>query len=71
MHNKLDGIPEEFNGLREYLYEIDPQFNDERRTRTAGMEDEYPFAGKDHLDLLYRKSKEGKRTLDTPFSESQ
>ena len=32
VHEKLDQVLEQFNGLRNYLYEIDPQFDDERET---------------------------------------
>lgn len=28
VHKKLDSLSDDFNGLREYLYEIDPQFDE-------------------------------------------
>jgi hypothetical protein len=73
VHAKLDNVLEHFNGLREYLYEIDPQFNDERESRSrfethmadpskGGM-----FSGMDDMELLREKEKAGKRTLNTPF----
>jgi hypothetical protein len=51
------------------LYEIDPQFDDERRTREAFLTSEHVLAGADDSDLLRRKREEGRRTLSTPFYE--
>lgn len=70
VHRKLDRVLEAFNGLRDYLYEIDPQFDDERRTREAFLNSEHVFAGADDSALLKRKREEGKRTLTTPFHEA-
>ena len=67
VHDKLDFVLESFNGLREYLYEIDPQFDDERLARSAFLNDEHTFAGMDDIQLLRKKQTEGKRTLNTPF----
>ena len=30
VHRKVDLVPDNFGGLRDYLYENDPQFDDER-----------------------------------------
>ena len=30
VHKKLDNVLDAFDGLRDYLYEIDPQFDEER-----------------------------------------
>lgn len=71
VHKKLDHLSENFDGLREYLYEIDPQFDDERESRKEfleSMESDLPsFAGMNDMELINKKEKEGKRTLDTPF----
>lgn len=66
VHGRLDVILENFNGLREYLYEIDPQFQDERDTRAAVRRGDF-LSGKDDMDLLREKRESGKRTLLTPF----
>ena len=68
VHKKLDAVLESFDGLREYLYEIDPQFSDERQLLIeAFAEDGSPFAGKAHMDLMAEKNSEGFRTLRTNF----
>lgn len=77
VHVKLDAVLDQLNGLREYLYEIDPQFNDERESNErfgAHMADPNSsdiLAGMDDMELLKHKKAEGKRTLNTPFSSSQ
>ena len=73
VHVKLDIVLDQFNGLREYLYEIDPQFDDERQSRDRfeehisdpGSND--LFAGMNDMELIREKEKTGKRTLNTPF----
>ncbi len=67
VHDKLDRVLDTFNGLREYLYEIDPQFNDERESREAFEKNESIFSGMEDMELLRKKKNEGKRTLNTPF----
>ena len=72
VHEKLDAIQGTFNGLREYLYEVDPQFDDERLSREnfekhMNGENEDMFAGYNDCELERTKKLEGKRTLDTPF----
>ena len=67
VHRKLDSVLEQFNGLREYLYEIDPQFDDERASDEEVSEGT-PFSAINDMELLERKRAEGKRTLFTPFS---
>jgi hypothetical protein len=67
VHQKLDLVLECFDGLRDYLYEIDPQFDDERRSNRAVFNEESLLAGMDDFELLKRKKEEGKRTLNTPF----
>lgn len=69
VHKKLDLLLSEFNGLRQYLYEIDPQFDDERQTRDAFENSDSMFAGYDDMDLVRTKRAEGRRTLNSPFSE--
>jgi len=74
VHAKLDAALDQFNGLREYLYEIDPQFDDERGSNErfgAHMADPKSsdvLAGMDDMELLKSKKEAGKRTLNTPFS---
>ena len=67
VHKKLDRVLEVFDGLREYLYESDPQFDDERRARRAFENNESLFAGAEDMELIQRKRAEGRRTLNTPF----
>lgn len=73
VHAKLDAVLEDFGGLRKYLYEIDPQFDDEREaasTFEASLDKPgVSFAGLDALQLEQRKRERGLRTLDTPFTE--
>jgi hypothetical protein len=44
VHEKLDRVFEAFDGLRDYLYEIDPQFDDERESHKAFENGESMFA---------------------------
>jgi hypothetical protein len=71
VHKKLDHMLEQFNGLRDYLYEIDPQFDDERRLLAELNESletkSVSFAGMDHMELERRKQQQGRRTLNSPF----
>jgi hypothetical protein len=69
VHKKLDVLDDQFGGLRRYLYEIDPQFDDERKLWKEFEEGTSMFAGKDHLDLTKRKEAEGRRTLNTLFTD--
>lgn len=77
VHAKLDTVLDQFNGLREYLYEIDPQFDDERESseRFEGhMSDPGSndmLAGMNDMELIREKEKAGKRTLVTPFVSPQ
>lgn len=68
VHTKLDQLLENFDGLRAYLYEIDPQFDDERASWEAFENDESMFAGMNDMELLRQKESAGKRTLNTPLS---
>ena len=71
VHKKLDILCDQFNGLRDYLYEIDPQFDDERSLlndlHDSLESGSMSFAGMNHMELLKTKEKQGKRTLNTPF----
>ncbi len=66
VHEKLDMTLNAFDGLRDYLYEIDPQFDDEREIAIeigeGGM-----FAQYDEITLLNKKRAKSQRTLDTSF----
>ncbi len=67
VHEKLDRTLEVFDGLRDYLYEIDPQFDDERESGRAFENDEHMLAGMNDMELVRKKKREGKRTLNSPF----
>jgi hypothetical protein len=73
VHSKLDSVLDQFNGLREYLYEVDPQFDDERESserfeeHMADPDNNDIFAGMNDMELIRAKEKAGKRTLNTPF----
>jgi hypothetical protein len=69
VHHKLDRVLDAFDGLRTYLYEIDPQFDDERQSNTALDDEKNLFAAMDDMELLREKKQEGKRTLNTSFIE--
>lgn len=77
IHKKLDFLSESFNGLREYLYEIDPQFDDERESRNRFSEHMSDpgngdiFAGMNDMELIKEKEKMRKRMLNTTFVERQ
>ena len=65
MHAKLD------RALESFLYEIDPQFDEERRLLSELDEslnsDMTSFAGLNHMELIRKKEAAGRRTLNTPF----
>jgi hypothetical protein len=71
VHKKLDHVLEAFDGLRDYLYEIDPQFDDERQLledlRESLDNGSMSFSGMNHMELIKKKEQEGKRTLNTPL----
>lgn len=71
VHEKLDRVLDTFDGLRDYLYEIDPQFNDERQLledlRESLDNGSVSFSGVNHMELIEKKKQAGKRTLDIPF----
>lgn len=73
VHRKLDLSTELtrrcFDGLRDYLYSIDEQFDDERQAGEAFDNDESMFAGMDEMQLLRQKKSAGKRTLTTSFDD--
>lgn len=69
VHKKLDITLDNFNGLRNYLYEIDPQFEDERQNQLAFEREESIFSGFDDLELIRKKKLAGKRTLNTTFTD--
>jgi hypothetical protein len=62
---KLDVLDEQFGGLRRYLYEIDPQFDDEREAWKELETGTSLFGGMHHRDLRKQKEAEGRRTLKT------
>lgn len=72
VHEKLDRVLENFDGLREYLYEIDPQFDDERELMTELHESlekkSLSFSGMNHMELTKKKKEQGKRTLNSQFT---
>lgn len=64
---KVDALSEDLDGLRVYLYEIDPQFDDERKARTVAETVDHFAAEKAYEDLLARKKQTGMRVLSTEF----
>lgn len=71
VHSKLDRLMSAFDGLRDYLYEIDPQFDDERGliedVEQCLERGTMTLAGASHMDLMKEKKATGRRTLNTPF----
>lgn len=61
------------HGLRQYLYEIDPQFDDERQLAkelddSLASGNGVTFAGMSHMELIEAKESAGRRTLCSPFA---
>ncbi|SAL06092.1 hypothetical protein AWB67_06823 [Caballeronia terrestris] len=73
VHRKLDSILDNFDGLRTYLYENDPQFDDERdllgELGNSLENGTVSFAGMNHMELTKQKEDSGRRTLDTRFAD--
>jgi hypothetical protein len=71
VHEKLDRVLSAFDGLRDYLYEIDPQFDDERAANTeldeALDKPGFSFGGMSSMEIARHKKAEGKRTLNSPL----
>jgi formiminotetrahydrofolate cyclodeaminase len=71
VHKKLDFVSSQFDGLRDYLYEIDPQFDEERQLwnelNDAVDNDEPSFSVMAHIELTQRKENQGRRTLSSGF----
>jgi hypothetical protein len=71
VHKKLDQLLEQFDGLRRYLYEKDPQFDDERQLLSELNESletkSISFAGMNHMELTKEKREQGRRTLNSPL----
>ena len=60
---------ERFEGLRRYLYELDPQFEEELAfERELWSSDSDPFSGSILHKIQEEKKERGDRTLDTRFS---
>ena len=71
MEANQEWLYEAFEGLREYLYEIDPQF-DEERELTDGLNSQRSgtlFDGKFLMELEREKRKAGRRILRSRFTE--
>jgi hypothetical protein len=70
----FDSITEQLDNLRRYLYEIDPQFDDERECKSrlarAGGDISFGFAAMEQISLLRSKRESGKRTLDCTFLDN-
>lgn len=66
LNRRFDRIDEQLNGLRVYLYEIDPQFDDERNMAQA-MDEGDAFDAGAHHHFMQQQQAEGKRTLNTTF----
>ena len=68
VNEKLDILLQCFDGLKDYLYEKDSQFDDERNS-LSDLNDNQTFGGINHMRLIKQKEKAGKRTLNTNFLE--
>ena len=67
---RIDLVLEDLDGLRAYLYEIDPQFDEERRLLTdLFSETGSAFSGMHHSELTTEKKEGGYRTLNSTFRE--
>lgn len=70
--HKLDVVLDRFEGLRLYLYEIDPQFEDERASNErVWAEDAHPLDMAEDAALMTRKKEEGRRMLTSPFESME
>lgn len=69
VHRKLERTLAAFNGLRKYLYEIDPQFDNERRLLEHLANRTAIDAGARHMELMQHKKDHSKRTLNTSFND--
>jgi hypothetical protein len=67
VHKKIDRLLDGLHGLKQYLYEIDPQFDDERATDREFAEGRDMFAGIWDMELIRSKEKAGFRTLGSGF----
>jgi hypothetical protein len=66
---KLDRVLATFEGLRKYLYEIDPQFDDERHLLEHLASRTALDTGAGHMDLMERKKAHSRRTLNTSLND--
>ena len=69
LDDRISAIHEQFTGLRDYLYEIDPQFDEERALVAEFATGDDAWAGKILHDLKNEKKSAGKRTLETTFRQ--
>jgi hypothetical protein len=63
VNERVEKVIEHLSGLRQYLYEIDPQFDDERRANVGDY-----HADQKWRELLAQKKESGRRTLETTFA---
>ena len=69
LDDRVSAIHEQFAGLRDYLYENDPQFDDERSLEDHSVDGGDAWAGKDLHDLRLEKESRGQRTLSSRFRQ--
>ncbi len=70
VHKKLDNVLDAFDGLRRYLYEIDPQFDEERDLMAGFLHNKGgALAGYEANEFEKIKKSQGKRTMNTSFFE--
>lgn len=68
VHQRLDDVMRQFNCLRVYLYEIDPQFDEERALTEAFMSnDNGVFDGASLAEHINERKEKGLRTLNSPL----
>lgn len=77
VYAKLDSVLDQLDGLRNYLYEIDRQFDNERESlvryekHLSDKSGGEMFSGQEHLELIRDKEAAGKRTLHTHFYKTR
>ena len=68
LDDRVSAIHEQFDGLREYLYEIDPQFAEELEAERDLASGDV-WSGSILHQIQHEKTTAGKRTLRTRFRQ--
>jgi hypothetical protein len=71
MRKRVDETYGDIHEITQWLIEIDPRFDEERRVKDSAIEEidagEFTLAGMHHLDLVNEKEERGERTLSDPL----